>query len=111
MKKISIIIACHNCADTVPDTWASLKGQSIGVEHLECIFVDDASDDGGKTWQSLVAIEAQAFPMPAEHICSSWTRTIPYQQMPAASCMIQPKAAMRISFSLTIYSGWGIRKR
>ncbi len=60
MKKISIIIACHNCADTVPDTWTSLKDQSIGIDHLECVFVDDASDDDGKTWQALVAIEAQA---------------------------------------------------
>ena len=59
-KKISIVIACHNSADTLSDTWDSLKKQTIGLNSLECIFVDDASDDDGATWQKLIEIESEA---------------------------------------------------
>lgn len=59
-KKISIVIPCHNCADTISDTWNSLKSQSMNLNDLECIFVDDASDDDGATWLKLMEIESQA---------------------------------------------------
>ena len=59
-KKISIVIPCHNCADTLFDAWRSLRSQSMDLDDLECIFVDDASDDNGATWNKLVEIEAQA---------------------------------------------------
>ena len=58
-KKISIIIPCHNSSQTLDDTWNSLKNQTIGIENLECIFVDDASDDEGKTWEKLADIEQE----------------------------------------------------
>ena len=56
-KYISVIIPCHNCAESVETTWQSLKKQTIGIDNLECIFVDDASDDGGATWSMLQKIE------------------------------------------------------
>ena len=59
-KKISIIIPCHNCADSLGMTWDSIKNQSMSLEYLECIFVDDASDDGGATVNKLEAIENEA---------------------------------------------------
>ena len=49
-KKISIIIPCHNSSETLDNAWNSLKNQTLGIENIECIFVDDASDDDGKTW-------------------------------------------------------------
>lgn len=58
-KKISVITPCHNVSETIRRTWGSLKAQTIGLPALECIFVDDASDDGGKTWEALSEVEAE----------------------------------------------------
>ena len=58
-KKISIIIPCHNSSQTLDDAWNSLKKQTLGIENIECIFVDDASDDDGKTWKKLTDIEQE----------------------------------------------------
>lgn len=41
-------------------TWDSLLNQTIGLSELECIFVDDASTDDGRTWEKLKQIETQA---------------------------------------------------
>ena len=35
-KKISIVIPCHNCADTLFDAWRSLRSQSMDLDDLEC---------------------------------------------------------------------------
>ncbi|MBR0092017.1 MAG: glycosyltransferase family 2 protein [Lachnospiraceae bacterium] len=59
-KNVSVIIPCHNVSETVSRTWDSLKAQTIGLSALECIFVDDASDDGGATWETLSKIEAES---------------------------------------------------
>ena len=59
-KKISIIIPCHNCSDSVGMTWDSIKAQTMGLDELECIFVDDASDDEGATLNVLTEIEKEA---------------------------------------------------
>ncbi|MBO6260857.1 MAG: glycosyltransferase family 2 protein [Lachnospiraceae bacterium] len=56
-KKISIIVPCHNSADTLDRTWKSIEDQTMPLEDIEVIFVDDASDDDGKTWQLLNEIE------------------------------------------------------
>ncbi len=57
MKKISIIIPCYNVEEYIDRCVMSLVGQTIGVEALELIFVDDASTDG--TWQKLCQWEAK----------------------------------------------------
>ena len=36
----------------------SLANQTIGIEKLQLIFVDDASDDGGETWNCLLEFES-----------------------------------------------------
>ena len=56
-KKISIIIPCFNCSETIVNSWESLKNQTLGIDNLECIFIDDASTDDGKTWDKLKIIE------------------------------------------------------
>lgn len=53
MKKVSVIVPCHNAAKWLPQCFLSLVQQSIGIDGLELIFVDDASDDEGATWALL----------------------------------------------------------
>ncbi len=60
MDKISIITACYNSYETLYRCWESLKNQTYGIENLECIFVDDASTDEGKTRNILFDIEREA---------------------------------------------------
>ncbi len=60
MKKISIVINCYNVADSIRMCWESVKKQTIGLENIECIFVDDASNDDGATWNALLRIEEDA---------------------------------------------------
>ena len=54
---ISIIIPCYNTAEYLPQCMKSLEQQTIGLENLQLIFVDDASTDGGETWQCILEFE------------------------------------------------------
>lgn len=69
-SKISIIIPCHNSAAFLDRPWHSLLAQTIGMENLQIIFVDDASDDFdnadstapagiSRTWAKLLEYERQ----------------------------------------------------
>lgn len=60
-KKISVIIPCYNAVKWLPQCFLSLVGQTIGIENLELIFVNDASTDGGATWSLLEEME-RAYP-------------------------------------------------
>lgn len=64
MKKVSVIIPCYNAVKWLPKCFLSLISQTIGISDLELIFVDDASDDDGATWNMLQEFE-NAYP---EHI-------------------------------------------
>lgn len=44
-KKISVIVPCYNVSEFIDRCVKSLADQTIGIEELECIFVDDASTD------------------------------------------------------------------
>lgn len=55
-KLISIIIPCYNVEKYLDRCFSSLVKQTIGIENLELIFVDDASTDN--TWSTLLAIES-----------------------------------------------------
>lgn len=46
MKKISVIVPCYNVEKYIDRCINSLVNQTIGLENLELIFVDDASKDG-----------------------------------------------------------------
>ena len=61
MKKVSVIIPCFNAVKWLPKCFVSLVGQSIGIDNLELIFVNDASKDDGQTWNMLNEIE-KAYP-------------------------------------------------
>ena len=60
-KLISVIIPCRNATKWLPQCFLSLVKQTIGIEKIELIFVDDASDDGGATWTLLNEME-KAYP-------------------------------------------------
>ena len=54
-EKISVIIPCYNVEKYIDRCLASVARQTIGIEKLEIICVNDASTDG--TWQKLSAWE------------------------------------------------------
>ncbi len=58
MAEISIIIPCHNVENYIMRCFDSLKAQTIGLDKLQLIFVDDASTDN--TWNILQGIEQEA---------------------------------------------------
>ena len=43
MKKVSVIIPCFNATKYLPKCFMSLVQQTIGIDQIELIFVDDAS--------------------------------------------------------------------
>lgn len=45
MKKISMVVPCFNSASYLEECFASIKNQTIGLENIQVIFVDDASTD------------------------------------------------------------------
>lgn len=55
-KLISVIIPCYNVEKYIDRCFSSLVNQTIGIECLELIFVDDCSTDN--TWQRLLELEA-----------------------------------------------------
>lgn len=60
-KKVSVIIPCHNAEKWLPKCFISLAQQSMGMEDMELIFVNDASTDDGRTWSMLCEFE-RAYP-------------------------------------------------
>lgn len=60
-KAVSIIIPCYNSSRYLPQCFLSLVRQTIGIQNIELIFVDDASTDEGATWSLLEEFET-AFP-------------------------------------------------
>ena len=59
MAKISIIIPCYNVSPYIDRCFTSISNQTIGINSLEIICVDDASTDN--TWELLQQWE-QRFP-------------------------------------------------
>lgn len=55
MAEISIIIPCYNVEKYLMRCFESLEKQTIGIENMELIFVDDASTD--HTWNTIQKIE------------------------------------------------------
>ncbi len=49
MKKVSIVVPCYNVAQYLDRCVESLVNQTIGIENLEIILVDDASTDAEGT--------------------------------------------------------------
>ncbi len=59
MKKISVIIPCYNVSSYIDRCMRSITGQTIGMDKLELICVDDASTDD--TWEYLQKWEQLSF--------------------------------------------------
>ena len=57
MAKISVIIPCYNVYNYLDDCFDSLTSQTIGIDNLEIIFINDASPDN--TYDKLLEIEAK----------------------------------------------------
>ena len=55
VKLFSVIVPCHNSVSYLEACYQSIVGQTIGMEKLEVIFVDDASDD--ETFEMLCRME------------------------------------------------------
>lgn len=45
MKKTSLIIPCYNVENMIDDCMNSILSQTIGLDNLEIILVDDKSTD------------------------------------------------------------------
>lgn len=57
VKKISVIVPCHNVAKYLERCMERIINQSIGMEEIELILIDDASTDNGATLQVLMDYE------------------------------------------------------
>lgn len=60
-KKISVIIPCYCASKWLRKCYSSLINQTIGIDSIQLIFIDDASNDDEKTWNMLLSFE-QNFP-------------------------------------------------
>lgn len=61
MKKVSIVVPCYNVSAYLDKCMEHLIEQTIGIENIEIILVDDASTDDGMTWEVIMKYE-EAFP-------------------------------------------------
>lgn len=57
MKKISVVIPCYNAAKYLDRCMEHLLKQTIGLENIEIILVDDASTDDGATLSLMMEYE------------------------------------------------------
>lgn len=55
LKKISVIVPCYNSEKYLPECLESLEQQTIGIENVEIILVNDASKDS--TWEQIIEFE------------------------------------------------------
>lgn len=58
-KRISVIVPCYNSARFLPRCMKYLLNQTIGIENMEIVLVDDASTDQGATMEILCDYERQ----------------------------------------------------
>ena len=59
MKKVSVVVPCYNTAKYLGKCMEHLLHQTIGIENIEIILVDDASTDDGETWELITEFETQ----------------------------------------------------
>ncbi len=60
-KKVSVVVPCFNAAKYLEQCIEQLLHQTIGIDNLEIILVDDASTDGGGT-KSLIQKYERCYP-------------------------------------------------
>lgn len=59
MKKVSVVVPCYNAAVYLDKCMEQLIKQTIGIENIEIILVDDASTDDGATWELIMEYERE----------------------------------------------------
>lgn len=59
MKKVSVVVPCYNAAMYLHKCVDHLLTQTIGLENMEIILVNDASTDDGQTWGIITDYERQ----------------------------------------------------
>ena len=57
MKKVSVVVPCYNVTEYLDRCMEHLLKQTIGIENIEIILVDDASTDGGATLNMIMEYE------------------------------------------------------
>ena len=57
MKKVSVVVPCYNVSVYLDKCMEHLLNQTIGIDNIEIILVDDASTDNGATWESIMKYE------------------------------------------------------
>lgn len=60
-KYVTLIIPCHNSSKYLPEAFDSVRKQTLGIERMHIIPVDDASDDEGRT-RKLIEDFTREFP-------------------------------------------------
>lgn len=67
MKKISVIVPCYKVEKYIDKCMESIVHQTIGIENLEIILVNDASPDGTldklKEWERNIRMTLWLLPM------------------------------------------------
>ncbi len=59
MKKISVIVPCYNATEHLERCMEHLIRQTIGIENIEIVLVNDASTDNGATWELMKRYESR----------------------------------------------------
>ena len=59
MKKVSVVVPCYNVGTCLSWCMDHLIRQTIGIENIEIILVNDASTDGGATWEMILQYESR----------------------------------------------------
>lgn len=57
MKYVSVVVPCYNASAFLDKCMEHLTKQTIGIENIEIILVDDASTDEGATWELIMQYE------------------------------------------------------
>ncbi len=68
MKKVSVIVPCYNAAKYLGKCIDQLLHQTIGIDNIEIVLVDDASTDHGETKRIL---QTASYFFAAWYACSS----------------------------------------
>lgn len=58
-KKVGVVVPCYNVNAYIDKCMESLLNQTLGLENIEIILVDDASQDDGVTLQRLMEYESK----------------------------------------------------
>lgn len=59
MKTVSVVVPCYNAVQYLDKCITYLLNQTIGIENMEIILVNDASTDHGRTWQKIMEYECR----------------------------------------------------